>query len=223
MQSAAVLSLLPPRDTHTAAACNDPASPPFNPRPSAQACYKAMEEGGHSQVKHLDRGIYGWYQVRAGARRAYKGAGAPCCILRGDPVRSVNVSPAWRPRSRAWPACAPSAPSPCAQSPPRRCAVCRQANLEFTGNYKPEIGERRPVAGCVAGGYLLLAPPRMQPLACFCRKGPPSAPWRCTRFTRSPTDCVLPPHAPPICFDRRPFPQRGAGAYAQAGPGRPRL
>ncbi len=30
---------------------------------SLQACYKALAEGGHTKVKHLERGIFGWYQV----------------------------------------------------------------------------------------------------------------------------------------------------------------
>lgn len=30
---------------------------------SLQACYKAMEERGVSRVKHLERGLFGWYQA----------------------------------------------------------------------------------------------------------------------------------------------------------------
>ncbi|KIZ02864.1 hypothetical protein MNEG_5098 [Monoraphidium neglectum] len=30
---------------------------------SLQAVYKALVEGGPSRVKHLDRGVYGWFQA----------------------------------------------------------------------------------------------------------------------------------------------------------------
>ncbi|KAI8466255.1 MAG: rhodanese-like protein [Monoraphidium minutum] len=39
---------------------------------SLQACYKAAVEGRHAKVKHLDRGIFGWYQANLDFTGEYK-------------------------------------------------------------------------------------------------------------------------------------------------------